>query len=81
AFSRAKIKNRQRIEQAINSNAIKVFYSSNVSEIRKNSVILKQKENSITLENDIVIVNAGGILPTGFLKSIGIQVDTRYGTA
>jgi len=31
--------------------------------------------------NDAVIVCAGGILPTAFLKSIGIEVETKYGTA
>jgi hypothetical protein len=33
------------------------------------------------LANDAIIINAGGILPTGFLKQIGIQVDTKFGTA
>jgi hypothetical protein len=33
------------------------------------------------LKNDAVIVCAGGILPTPFLKEIGVQVDTKYGTA
>jgi hypothetical protein len=28
-----------------------------------------------------VIVCAGGILPTAFLKSIGIDTETKYGTA
>jgi hypothetical protein len=28
-----------------------------------------------------VIVNAGGILPTDFLKSVGIEVETKWGTA
>jgi thioredoxin reductase (NADPH) len=35
----------------------------------------------VELENDAVIVNAGGILPTGFLKSLGIEVETKFGTA
>ena len=33
------------------------------------------------IENDAVIVCAGGILPTPFLKSIGIEVETKYGIA
>jgi hypothetical protein len=33
------------------------------------------------LRNDAVIVSAGGILPTDFLKRIGIEVETKYGTA
>jgi thioredoxin reductase (NADPH) len=28
-----------------------------------------------------VIVCAGGILPTPFLKTIGIEVETKYGTS
>ena len=31
--------------------------------------------------NDAVIVSAGGIVPTGLLKSIGINVETKFGTA
>jgi hypothetical protein len=28
-----------------------------------------------------VIVNAGGILPNDFLRAIGIEVETKWGTA
>ena len=35
----------------------------------------------LELRNDAVIVSAGGILPTPFLKNIGIEVETKYGTA
>ena len=35
----------------------------------------------VEVDNDDVIVNAGGILPTDFLKRIGIDVETKYGTA
>jgi hypothetical protein len=33
------------------------------------------------LANDAAIICAGGILPTGFLKEIGIEVETKHGTA
>jgi thioredoxin reductase (NADPH) len=33
------------------------------------------------IKNDAVIVCTGGILPTAFLKGIGIEVETKYGTA
>jgi len=36
---------------------------------------------SLTLPNDAVIVSAGGVLPTPFLQKIGIEVETKYGTA
>ena len=35
----------------------------------------------LRLRNDAVIVSAGGILPNDFLKSIGIEVETKFGTA
>ena len=35
---------------------------------------------AIELNNDAVIISAGGVLPTGLLKEIGIVVETRYGT-
>ena len=40
-----------------------------------------QNDEEIQLKNDAVIVCVGGILPTAFLKSAGIEVETRYGTA
>ncbi len=40
-----------------------------------------QEERELAIPNDAVIVCAGGILPTPFLKEIGIEVETKYGTA
>jgi hypothetical protein len=41
------------------------------------------EHNGLPLEipNDAVIVCAGGILPTPFLKEIGVMVETKFGTA
>ncbi|MGD8925724.1 MAG: NAD(P)-binding domain-containing protein [Thioalkalispiraceae bacterium] len=81
AFSRAKEKNRKRIDDAKNAGRLNVLMSSNVKDIQKDKVILEQDGKQIVLDNDGVIICAGGILPTPFLKQIGIQVDTKYGTA
>jgi len=35
----------------------------------------------VRLPNEAVIVSAGGILPTEFLNSIGVRVETKFGTA
>ncbi|MCP4878708.1 MAG: NAD(P)-binding domain-containing protein [Gammaproteobacteria bacterium] len=80
-FSRAKAKNRERINEYAAASKIKLYLSSNVTSISPEAVMLEQMDQPITIENDAVIVNAGGILPTGFLKEIGISVDTKYGTA
>jgi thioredoxin reductase (NADPH) len=81
AFSRAKPKNRDKIQTAIDKKIIRAHMKSNVKKIMDNSIILEQEGNEFPIDNDAVIVSAGGILPTGFLKSIGIEVETKYGTA
>lgn len=81
SFSRAAKKNREKLAEAARTGAVKVLLRSGVKEIRPASVIMEQDNNVFEIPNDIVVVNAGGILPTPFLKEIGIQVDTKYGTA
>lgn len=81
SFSRAKGKNRDRIEQYAAQNKIKLYLSSSPRSIDENTITLVSHDKEIIVPNDAVIINAGGILPTGFLKQIGIQVDTKYGTA
>ncbi len=81
AFGRAKEKNRQKIDQAVASGRLQVIFKSNVTEILEKSVKLENEGKIIELPNDGIIVSAGGILPTPFLKSIGIEVETKYGTA
>ena len=80
AFSRARQKNRQRITDMQQSDAMNVLMSSTVREIHDGKVEIDQDGKLTELENDAIIVCAGGILPTPFLKEIGIQVDTKYGT-
>lgn len=81
AFARAKEKNRQKVEAAEASGKLTVLFKSNTKEITANKVILEQEGNHIEIENDAVIVSAGGILPTGLLKTMGINVETKHGTA
>ncbi len=80
AFSRAKVKNREKVERYNAEGKLKVLMSSNVKEILKDKVIIDQEGQKIILPNDIVIVSAGGIVPTGLLKSIGINIETKFGT-
>ncbi|WP_455203607.1 NAD(P)-binding domain-containing protein [Kaarinaea lacus] len=80
AFSRAKLKNREKVEKAEAEKKLNVLLSSNVKEILKDKVAIEQKGQNIILPNDAVIVSAGGIVPTGLLKSVGIEVETKFGT-
>lgn len=79
AFSRAKEKNRKKVDSQAKSGKLNVLMSSNVTDIQKDKVVLEQQGKTIELKNEGVIVCAGGILPTPFLKEIGIQVDTKHG--
>jgi thioredoxin reductase len=81
AFQRAKPKNRQRVLEAEQSGRLKVLLESNLKRVDTTQVVIEQKGRTIQVENDAVIVAAGGILPNEFLKSIGIVVETKYGTA
>lgn len=81
AFSRAKVKNREKVESYQAQGKLKVLLNSNVKEILQDKVVIDQQGKNITIPNDVVIVSAGGIVPTGLLKSIGITVETKFGTA
>ena len=81
AFQRAKQRNRQRVDAASSSGQLKVLLNSQIREIRPEEVIMKHSGKELTLRNDAVIVSAGGILPNDFLKAIGIDVATKFGTA
>jgi len=81
AFSRAREKNRQKVEQAVAGGRLKVLFKSTVTAITSRQVVLEHEGKAVTLPNDAVIVSAGGVLPTPFLQKIGIKVETKYGTA
>lgn len=80
AFARAKQKNRQRVDAAIGARRLTVMLKSSVKRIGATDVDIEWKGARRKIKNDAVIVCAGGILPTAFLKSIGIEVETKYGT-
>jgi thioredoxin reductase (NADPH) len=81
SFSRAKPKNREKLELLAQESKLTVLLTSNVKSVQQESVEIEQDGAIITLKNDAVIVCAGGILPTPFLKSIGITIETKYGTS
>jgi thioredoxin reductase (NADPH) len=81
AFQRAKTRNRERVKAAVEAGSLQVLLKSEVKAITADLAAIVQSGKGIHLENDAVIVNAGGILPTEFLKKIGIEVETKWGTA
>ncbi len=81
SFSRAKAKNRERLQVAEQSGQLSVWLSSAVKRIGVDDVAIEWQGVEHVLANDAVIVCVGGILPTPFLQSMGIKVETKYGTA
>ena len=81
AFSRCKKKNREKLDAAERIGRVRVMLESNVTAIGERDVELEQHGKKMRLPNDAIIINAGGILPTVFLKGLGIEIETKYGTA
>lgn len=81
SFSRAKPKNREKLDLAVQNHNLAVLLSANVRSIRPEKVEIEQAGKSIVIANNAVIVCAGGILPTSFLQEIGISIETKYGKA
>lgn len=80
AFGRVKQKNRDRLAAAEHAGKLTVLLSSTVAKIEPGHVHIDHDGKAVCHENDGVIVCAGGILPTGMLKDMGIKVETKHGT-
>ncbi len=81
AFSRARAKNRSRLHDMVSEGRITQMLGSHVTMINSATVVLDQGGELRPIANDDVIVCAGGLLPTQFLRDIGINVETKFGTA
>lgn len=81
AFARAKPRNRERLDRLQSDGRLDVRLGSEVSRVGADTVELRTATGAVILDNEAVIVCAGGELPTPLLKSIGIQFETKYGTA
>ena len=82
AFGRVKAKNRDRLAEAETAKRLTVQLKSNVKEIGAETVTLEvASKEIIEIPNSAVIICAGGVLPTPFLKDIGVMIETHYGKA
>ncbi|MEZ5925026.1 MAG: NAD(P)-binding domain-containing protein [Hyphomicrobiaceae bacterium] len=81
AIGRAKPKNRTAIDQLTRSKRLSLLLETQVAAIEPDRVHLNCRGRTLSLPNDAVIVCAGGELPTEFLRSIGIEIQTKRGEA
>ena len=63
------------IENRIKEGSIKVFFNSEIAEIRENEVDIQTPEGIVTIENDWVISMTGYQPNLPFLKKIGINLS------
>lgn len=80
-YSRARAKNRDGVKQLVACGRLQEELSSQVLQIDGISVTLDCAGQVRKIPNDGVIICAGGLLPTAFLNSMGIAVETKFGTA
>jgi thioredoxin reductase (NADPH) len=80
AFSRAKPKNRQRMDEAMMAGKISVLWSTEIMRNDIGQIWAKGPDNrEVTLPNNHLFVFAGGEFPAPFLERCGIQIDTKFG--
>lgn len=81
-FSRIKPGNREKIDKALQSGAVDILWSSQVTRIEPERVWLSSVEwGEKPVDNDQLFVFAGGELPTGFLRDCGVEIATKFGAA
>ncbi len=80
AFARAKPKNRTRAERFHAAGRLRLLLESSPREIRADSVRIATPGGERDLPNDVVLVCIGGVLPTEFLRSMGVEIETKHGT-
>jgi len=81
SFSRIKPMNLKRINDAMESNKVKVIFNSNVKQILDDKVILSINSSMREIKNDLVYIFAGGELPSKFLEKIGVTITKKFGEA
>jgi thioredoxin reductase/NAD-dependent dihydropyrimidine dehydrogenase PreA subunit len=82
AFGRVKGKNRDRLDEMVAAQRIRLMMQSSVKKIEAETVTMKLQDGQVvSLANAHVIVCAGGELPTPLLRSIGIRFETKFGKA
>lgn len=80
-IDRIKPKNRERLDAASAAGRLQVLLGSTVDKIGAVDVALRQGNRTVNIPNDAVIVCAGGVLPFDLLKRVGVQFETKRGTA
>jgi len=81
AFNRAKPKNEERIQEAIQKGKLQVRFHSNLTAIEESGIRIKEDaiEEELFMPADKVYIFAGGELPTQFLVKSGVVITAKFG--
>ncbi len=78
-FDRCNQENQDIIRDYEKKGQVQIWYNTTIEQIEKDYIMIKKAGKSERLQNDFIFVFAGAILPFAFLKSIGIQIEMKYG--
>lgn len=78
-FDRCNEENQNIIRDYEKKGLVQICYNSSVEAIEKDYLMVKRDGKVMKLQNDFLFVFAGAILPFAFLKSIGVQIETKFG--
>jgi thioredoxin reductase len=81
AFTRVKSRNRELLKKQEAHQRVQVLMQTDVTQIEAHQVRLQVAGVPKTLPCDATIVCAGGLLPTALLQKVGIEFQTKFGTA
>lgn len=81
SFDRIKPKNSKRLDAAVEKGQVELVLEANPHEVKDGHMVVKCGDELIEHENDYVIVNIGGVLPTKFLEAAGVEIKTFKGEA
>ncbi len=80
-LARATASVRRQFEALVEAGRIRALLKSEVRAIHERAVELEAAGRELRIDADRVFVFAGGVLPSAFLRQLGVEVDTKFGTA
>lgn len=78
-FDRCNEENQNIIRDYERRGMVKICYNTSVEKIEADHLMVKKDGKVLRLQNDYLFVFAGAIMPFAFLKSIGVQIETKFG--
>ena len=81
SFDRIKPKNSKKLDAAVAAGKVELVLNANPHEVHDGKMSVKCGDEVLEHDNDYIIVNVGGVLPTKFLEAAGVEIKTFKGEA